>query len=73
MIFTVRIAAKEFIRAFFIMFYGHDAAAEVTFLIDGLVPENEIALRIFAAAVEDAAPLGLALNLLPFCLKGDNE
>ena len=51
MIFTVRIAAEELIRAFLIMFYSHDAAAEVAFLIDGLVPEDEIALRIFTAAV----------------------
>ena len=41
------------------MFDNHDAATKGTLLVDRLVPEDEVTFRILAAAVKDAAPLGL--------------
>lgn len=65
MVFTVPVAAKELVRTFFIMFDNHDAAAQVTFLVDRLVPEDKVAVRILAAAVKDAASFRLALDERP--------
>ena len=66
MIFTFTIAAEYLGRSALIMLDDHDTAAFGAFLIDRLVPDHEIAVRILAAAVKYAAPLGLALDESPF-------
>ena len=73
MIFTFCIAAKNLIRPFFIMFDNHDTAANRALLVDRLVPEDKVTFRILAAAVEDAAPLGFALDERPLAALGTSN
>ena len=70
MVFTLCIAAENLIGSFFIMFDNHDAATKGTLLVDRLIPEDEVTFRILAAAVKDAAPLGLALDERPLAALG---
>ena len=66
MFFTVRITAKDFIRPFFIMFHNHNTSTVWAFLIDRLIPQDEIAVWIMAATVEDTAPFRFPFNQRSF-------
>lgn len=55
------------------MFDDHDTAANRAFLVDRLVPEDEVTFRVLAAAVEDAAPLGLTLDERPLAALGTSN
>ena len=63
---TVRIRAGNDLLARFIGFLRHDGSASLTELVDRLIPERHVALRVAAASVENAAAMASALHHMPF-------
>ena len=63
---TVRIRAGNDLLARFIGFLRHDGSASLTELVDRLIPERHVALRVAAASVENAAAMTSALHHMTF-------
>ena len=63
---AVRIRAGNDFFARFIGFLRHDGTASLTELVDRLIPERHVALRVAAASVENAAAMASALHHMTF-------